>query len=456
MAYTRIHAIKATVDKSIAYICNPDKTDGELYVSSFGCSAQTAYMEFAFANGKNIKNGDNLAHHLIQSFAPGEVSFDEAHQIGKELADRLLGGKYSYVIATHIEKDHVHNHIIFCATDNIDHKKYNTCKKNYYQIRKLSDALCNEHQLSTIIPGQQRGKKHTEWEAERNGKSWKNKLRRDIDATIKLSNSYEDFIRLIKLKGYEIKGEELDGALSYISFRPAGAERFVRGSNRSLGNAYTRENIKERIETRDKKRTEYKQRDYVKRKLIDTSSENFAESPGLQHWAEIENLKIAASTYANAKSISALEQQVAERRTISTTARSELVTLEHEMKPFAELIKYAEQFEANKPYHVRSKKSKNPDEYFRRHESELLLYDGAKNVLQKAGIDTKNISLDQMRADYHAMEKKKAELQKSYRTAEKEISEMEQKLQTLNQYLNKQPSQKQPEEEKTTISRHSL
>lgn len=148
------------------------------------------------------------------------------------------------------------------------HKNSNTCKKNYYQIRKLSDELCNEHQLSTIIPGQQRGKKHTEWEAERNGKSWKNKLRRDIDATIKLSNSYEDFIRLIKLKGYEIKGEELDGALSYISFRPAGAERFVRGSNRSLGNAYTRENIKERIETRDKKRTEYKQRDYVKRKLM--------------------------------------------------------------------------------------------------------------------------------------------------------------------------------------------
>ena len=122
---------KIAIYKSIAYICNPDKTDGELYVSSFGCSAQTAYLEFAFANGKNIKNGDNLAHHLIQSFAPGEVSFDEAHQIGKELADRLLGGKYSYVIATHIEKDHVHNHIIFCATDNIDHKKYNTCKKSY-------------------------------------------------------------------------------------------------------------------------------------------------------------------------------------------------------------------------------------------------------------------------------------------------------------------------------------
>lgn len=125
MAYTRIHAIKATVDRSIAYICNPDKTDGELFVSSYGCSARTAALEFAFANGKTTGNDGNLAHHLIQSFAPGEVSFEEAHQIGTELADRLLEGKYSYVLATHIEKDHVHNHIIFCATDNISHRKYN-------------------------------------------------------------------------------------------------------------------------------------------------------------------------------------------------------------------------------------------------------------------------------------------------------------------------------------------
>ena len=81
MAYTRIHAIKATVDRSIAYICNPDKTDGELFVSSYGCSARTAALEFAFANGKTTGNDGNLAHHLIQSFAPGEVSFEEAHQI---------------------------------------------------------------------------------------------------------------------------------------------------------------------------------------------------------------------------------------------------------------------------------------------------------------------------------------------------------------------------------------
>ena len=205
MAYTRIHAIKTTVDRSIAYICNPDKTDGELFVSSYGCSARTAALEFAFANGKTTGNDGNLAHHLIQSFAPGEVSFEEAHQIGTELADRLLEGKYSYVLATHIEKDHVHNHIIFCATDNISHRKYNTCRRNYYRIRTLSDELCSEHHLSVIVPGQRRGKQYEEWEASHSGTSWKDLLRKDIDAVIRLSNTYDDFIRLMKQKGYEIK-----------------------------------------------------------------------------------------------------------------------------------------------------------------------------------------------------------------------------------------------------------
>ena len=207
MAYTRIHAIKATVDRSIAYICNPDKTDGELFVSSYGCSARTAALEFAFANGKTTGNDGNLAHHLIQSFAPGEVSFEEAHQIGTELADRLLEGKYSYVLATHIEKDHVHNHIIFCATDNISHRKYNTCRRNYYRIRTLSDELCSEHHLSVIVPGQRRGKQYEEWEASHSGTSWKDLLRKDIDAVIRLANTYDDFIRLMKQKGYEIKGD---------------------------------------------------------------------------------------------------------------------------------------------------------------------------------------------------------------------------------------------------------
>ena len=115
MAYTKIHAIKATVDKAIAYICNPEKTDEKMFVSYYACSPETAAYDFKYTLDHCRENSPNKAYHLIQAFAPGEVGFEEAHRIGKELADKLLEGKYSYVVTTHIDKGHVHNHIIFCA-----------------------------------------------------------------------------------------------------------------------------------------------------------------------------------------------------------------------------------------------------------------------------------------------------------------------------------------------------
>ena len=113
MAYTKIHAIKATVDKAIEYICNPDKTDEQIYISSYACAPETAAIDFKYTLDHCRENSPNKAYHLIQAFAPGEVGYEEAHRIGKELADKILEGKYSYVITTHIDKGHIHNHIIF-------------------------------------------------------------------------------------------------------------------------------------------------------------------------------------------------------------------------------------------------------------------------------------------------------------------------------------------------------
>ena len=113
MAYTIIHAIKATVDKAIEYICNPDKTDEQIYVSSYACAPETAAIDFKYTLDHCRENSPNKAYHLIQAFAPGEVGYEEAHRIGKELADKVLEGKYSYVVTTHIDKGHIHNHIIF-------------------------------------------------------------------------------------------------------------------------------------------------------------------------------------------------------------------------------------------------------------------------------------------------------------------------------------------------------
>ena len=152
MAYTKIHAITATVNKAVDYICNPAKTDEGILISSYGCSPETAAYDFKFALSKTNQSDPNKAYHLIQSFLPGEVSYKEAHQIGVELADRLLEGKYSYVVSTHIDKGHVHNHVIFCAADNVNHQKYHDCKKTYYNIRSLSDDICRNGRLAKAAP----------------------------------------------------------------------------------------------------------------------------------------------------------------------------------------------------------------------------------------------------------------------------------------------------------------
>ena len=452
MAYTKIHAITATVNKAVDYICNPDKTDEGILISSYGCSPETAAYDFKFALSKTSQSDPNKAYHLIQSFLPGEVSYKEAHQIGVELADKLLEGKYSYVVTTHIDKGHVHNHIIFCAADNINHEKYHDCKKTYYNIRNLSDTLCREHELSVITPGEKRGKTYKEWQAGKNGSAWKEQLKSDIDEAIKNAETYEDCIDLIRAKGYEIKGEDFgEKAHKFISFRPLDRERFIRGSAKSLGSEYTKERIKERIEekalVKDKKRVPFPVRkkpivkDYSRKNLIDTTEEKFTQSPGLKHWADIQNLKIAAASYSQAGSIAELEKQIAAKSTLAKTARESLVETERQLKDFGQVLKYAEQYKTNHIYHVRYQKSKDKDAYLRRHETELILHDGAENMLKRFGINPKNIDVEKLRSDYNALYSKKQTLQKTYKAAEKETADLNRKLDTLNQYLARNPGQ---------------
>ena len=450
MAYTKIHAIKATVDKAIDYICNPEKTDEKMFVSSYACSPETAAYDFKYTLDHCRENSPNKAYHLIQAFAPGEVGFEEAHRIGKELADKLLEGKYSYVVTTHIDKGHVHNHIIFCAADNIEHNKYHDCKQSYYHIRKLSDELCKEHNLSVIIPGAQRGRKYKEWQSEQNGSAWKTQIRKDINFCIKSASTYEEFLLLMRAKGYEIKGETFEeGAAKYISFRPLDKERFVRGSAKSLGKEYTKERIRERIERKRERKAVIPKRDYSARRLIDTSDEKFQNSPGLQRWAAIENLKIAAQSYNEVGSLAELEHKIAVKTEAGKSAKQSVVELEHRIKDLAEIIKYAQQYKDNRSYHIGYKKAKNPDVYFRRYESQIILYGGARRMLEQAGINLKGLNVDKLKAEYQELMKQKSELTSTYKDCEKEVRELKRKQENLNQYLGRtQPDPAQDQQEK--------
>ena len=449
MAYTRIHAVRATVQKALKYICDPEKTDGQILIDSFACGAETAHYDFMDALSKSSGVGDKQAFHLIQSFAPGEVDFDMAHQVGIELADKLLENKYSYVIATHIDKEHCHNHIIFCAVDNVEHKKYNDCKRTYRRIRNLSDELCREHGLSVIIPsGQQRhtcrGKTHYEWQMEKAGTSWKAQMKSDMDGAIREAVSYGDFIGRMRSKRYAVKGETFgDNALKYLSFSASGQNRFTRVSEKNFGKGYTKEAIRERIEKRVKtqddslvrKRVSFPKRPDAERTLIDTDKEKFQESGALKHWADIQNLKIAAASYAAGSSIEELKQKIAEKNTVARAARNEMVELEHEMKNKAEILKYAKQYVENRKYQRGYEKAKDQDAYFRNHETQIILFGGAENMLKRYGIKVSSLDVGKMQAEYEAMALQKAQLKKTYQKSEREASEADKQLKNIEQYL---------------------
>lgn len=438
MAYTKIHAIKATVDKAIDYICNPEKTDEKMFVSSYACSPETAAYDFKYTLDHCRENSPNKAYHLIQAFAPGEVGYEEAHLIGKELADKVLEGKYSYVVTTHIDKGHIHNHIIFCAADNIEYNKYHDCTQTYHRIRHLSDELCKEHNLSVIIPVGERGKKYKKWQSEQSGSAWKTQIRKDINFCIKSASTYEEFLLLIRAKGYKIKGETFEEeAAKYISFRPLDKERFVRGSAKSLGKEYTKKRIMERIERKRERKAVIPKKDYSAHRLIDTSDEKFRSSPGLQRWAAIENLKIAAQSYNEVGSLAELEHKIAVKTEAGKSAKQSVVELEHRIKDLAEIIKYAQQYKDNRSYHISYKKAKNPDAYFRRYESQIILYDGARRMLEQAGINLKGLNVDKLNAEYQELMKQKSELTSTYKDCEKEVRELNRKLENLNQYLGK-------------------
>ena len=211
-----------------------------MLVSSFGCSYKTADIEFAFTLSQALDKGNNLAHHLIQSFEPGEVSFEKAHEIGNQLADAVTKGQYEYVLTTHIDKGHVHNHIIFCAVNFVDYHKYNSNKRSYYGIRNISDRLCYENGLSVITPKKGRkGKSYIEYQTAKKGTSWKGKLKETVDLLIPQVTDFEELLEKLQASGYEIKRGK------YISCRAPGQERFTR--LKTLGFDYTEEAIKKRI-----------------------------------------------------------------------------------------------------------------------------------------------------------------------------------------------------------------
>lgn len=415
------------MSKAIAYILNPEKTDEKLLVSSYGCASETAAREFEWTRKIAEQKGMNpvriIARHVIQSFGIGEVTPELAHEIGKQFADEILGGKYEYVLTTHIDKDHVHNHLIFNAVDFVDYHAYKSYKRIYYDMREVSDRLCKENGLSVIPPSQNKGMGYKEYTEAKRGTSWKQKLKQTIDRLVITAKDYDDFLRLMQEAGYEIKTGK------YISFRAEGQERFTR--SKTIGENYTEERIKERIAGRTPRRN---RRQTVPKgiSLIGDIQERIRliDSKGYEYKAKLTILKEAARTLNyltenNLLQYADLEKKVEDVHSSYDRTGKELKGVEARLREVQPLIKNISNYQRLKPVYDAFQKAKDKPGFKAKHEAELVIFEAARSTLLAMQGDEKLPSLKTLQAQQQRLLDEQQRLYDERAKLKKEVKQIE-------------------------------
>lgn len=441
MAITKIHPIKTTLDLSINYICNPSKTDGEILISSHACGHETASLEFEMTRKNWNSQSKNLARHLIQSFDPDDnLTSSTAHEIGLKLADKALKDKYEYILTTHIDKGHIHNHILFNNVSYIDGKAYNSNKRSYHQIRNQSDQLCRKYGISVIEnPGKTKGKSYKEYKERGKGKSWKAQLQYAIDNSIKRSNSWEEFLEIMISLGYEIKEGK------HIAFRAKDQERFTR--SKTIGDYYTEEEIKKRIADRLSSRTRYKKVDRnsqtqskVGRIINLKTNQKAKDFKGYQVWAKQHNLKNMARslnlmTQYNIKSSQDLYDGIHDQNIRLTNLAEEVKSIESQIESLGLHIKNLENYKKFKPTFNKYKDSKNKKAFYKTHSKEIILFQSAKKFLDKNDINKNLENITQLKKELKGQEEEKYKKYQIYLKQKEKVSQLNFLKSNLETYM---------------------
>ena len=440
MAITKIHPIKATLNLAIDYITDTKKTDEQILVSTNKCHPASAHTQFLKRREEQNTRGNVLARHLIQSFLPGETTPEIAHQIGLELCKNILKGEYEFILSTHIDKGHIHNHIIFNNVNMATGKCYQSNKRSYHQIRYQSDKLCKEHNLSVIDEYYERfkkkyktnGKSWYENEQSQKGNSWKSRLQFDIDRMIKQSKDWAEFIQKMTELGYEIKHGK------HIAFKQKGKERFTR--SKTIGEDYTEERLKERIlENANQKTFTVKKR--VGNIIDIANNPKIQQSKGYEYWATKHNLKVASDTVLSMRekgfqSLAQLDNSIKKSADKRQSLQEKIKKLEEKI---SNLSRSMEQVHAvNKYRQVYQEYKKNPDDkdFAREHKAEILLYENALDSLKKSYSKMPNSK--QLFEKLEDLSTKKNTLMQEYSSAKSEMNELYQIRKNYEEYMGKE------------------
>lgn len=440
MAITKIHPIKSTLNLAIDYITNEEKTDEKILVSTHNCFASTAHTSFLKTREDNKVSGSVLARHLIQSFLPGEVTPEMAHQIGLELCKKILKDEYEFVLSTHIDKGHIHNHIIFNNVNMVTGKCYQSNKRNYHQIRYQSDKLCKENNLSVIDEFYEtyrkkymtNGKSWYENDQFKKGTSWKSKFQFDIDRAIKQSKDWDDFIKRMAALNYEIKYGK------HIAFKHKDKERFTRA--KTIGEDYTEDRLKERILDNANQRT-YAVKKRIGNIIDIANNEKIKSSRGYEYWATKHNLKTAANTVLlmrekGFKSISQLDEFIKESALKRQNIQDEIKVIDNKISTLSNTMEQVHTVTKYRQIYLAYKKDTTDKAFYDEYKSQIILYQNALAELKKSYTKLPN-SKDILK-ELDSLHEKKNTLMQEYSSSKSDMKELYQIRKNYEKYMGKE------------------
>lgn len=440
MAVTKIHPIKSTLNLAIDYITNNEKTDQEILISTHKCHVTTAHTQFLKRRVQEQVHGTVLARHLIQSFLPGEISPELAHEIGLELCKRVLKDEYEFVLSTHIDKGHIHNHIIFNNVNMVTGKCYQSNKKTYHQIRYQSDLICKEKGLSIIDEYYEtfkkkyktKGKSWYEDNQRKQRTSWKSKLQFDIDRVIRQSKNWDDFLSKMEKLDYEIKREK------HIAFKHKDKERFTRG--KTIGEDYSEERLKERItESLSRKRKLAKEPVGNIINLVNNSK--VQASKEYEFWATKHNLKSASKIVLlmrekGIKSFAQIDKAIQESATKRQELQDKIKEIEHEIHQLSMTMENI--YTIKKYLHIYQvyKEDTTDKAFLKENQTEITLYRNALKNLKKSYAKLPNTKKILTQLDL--LQEKKNTLFQEYSSTKNSISELYQFRKNYEKYLGEE------------------
>ena len=444
MAATRLIALHINKGRTLAqcladrigYSMNNEKTDKGRLVRSYACDPRTCVEEFMLSKrqyyhstGRVYKN-EVIAYQIRQSFKPGEITAEDANRVGYELAMRFTKGKYAFIVATHTDRAHIHNHIIFNSTSIDGTQKFRDFKRSGLALQKVSDMVCLENGLSVIEPRPKSERERRTDYPKRN--SFRNVIREDIRNCIKRKpKDYEEFLRFMTELGYEVKQGK------NISFRGKGQERFIR--MRSLGENYSEEAVRDMISGKRILGTEPGQTPKAQtfNLLIDIQARmGDKRSPAYRRWATVYNLKQMSGTFMflrenHIESFEDLDKRTEEAVQKFNELNDSIKASEKRLAEILALKKHILNYRKTKDTYVAYRKAGYSREFFEEHRQEITLHKAAKAAFDQFG-EGKLPTIRELNEEYDTVLRGKKVAYAEYRTAKKEMQEYSKARKNIN------------------------